>query len=217
MSEIAPVQHRGRVNILFQLFVTIGIFIANIVNYGTSKFHPNGWRVSLGLAAIPGLILFLGSLILPETPASLIERGKDNKGKESLKKIRGVEDVDQEYEEIKKGCEIAKQVKQPFRKLMRRSSVPPLFIGIMLQIFQQLTGINAIMFYAPVLFQAMGSNNSLLSSVVTGGVNVASTFVSIYAVDKVGRRCLLLVACGLMLLTQVLNFTSFKLPSPRFS
>ncbi|KAF5944232.1 hypothetical protein HYC85_018309 [Camellia sinensis] len=172
LSETAPVQHRGAVNILFQLFVTIGILIAGIVNYFTSTLHPIGWRVSLAIAGIPGLVLFFGSMILTETPASLIERGKDTKGKTALKKIRGTDNVEDEYEEVKRACEIAKEVKQPFKKLMKRSSVPPLVIGIMLQIFQQMTGINAIMFYAPVLFQTMGFKNdaSLLSAVSIGAI-----------------------------------------------
>ncbi|KAH7842419.1 hypothetical protein Vadar_005060 [Vaccinium darrowii] len=205
LSEVAPVQHRGKVNILFQLFVTIGILIASFINYKTSTFHPYGWRVSLGLAVIPALVLFFGSMILTETPASLLERGKDTKGKSALKKIRGVDDVDAEYEEIKKACEVAKQVKQPFKKLMKRESRPPLIIGIMIQIFQQFTGINAIMFYAPVLFQTMGFKNdaSLLSAVITGSVNVVCTCVSIYAVDKYGRRVLLLEACFQMLISQM--------------
>lgn len=211
LSEVAPVQHRGAVNILFQLFVTIGILIANLVNYNTSTMHPYGWRFSLGLAGVPGVVLFFGSMILTETPASLIERGKDAKGKSALKKIRGVDEVDDEYEEIKKACEVAKQVKQPFKKLMKRESRPPLIIAIMMQVFQQLTGINSIMFYAPVLFQTMGFKNdaSLLSAVITGSVNVLSTCVSIYAVDKCGRRGLLLQACFQMLISQVLNFLFF--------
>lgn len=205
LTEIAPVQHRGAVNILFQLFVTIGILVANLVNYGTSKIHPFGWRMSLGLAGIPAVILFLGSIVITETPASLIERGKDRAGKDALKKIRGVDDVDAEYESIIMACEQSKQVKHPFKKLMKRSSMPPLIIGIMMQVFQQFTGINAIMFYAPVLFQTVGfgNNASLLSSVITGLVNVSSTFVSIYAVDKVGRRKLLLQACVQMFIAQV--------------
>ena len=113
--------------------------------------------------------------------------------------------MDYEYEEIKRACEIAKQVKHPFKKLMKRSSCPPLIIGIALQVFQQFTGINAIMFYALVLFQTMGLKNnvSLLSAVITGSVNVASTVVSIIAVDKIGRRKLLLQACVQMIIAQV--------------
>ncbi|CAK9186389.1 unnamed protein product [Ilex paraguariensis] len=205
LTEIAPVQYRGAVNILFQLFVTIGIFIANLVNYRTSNMHPNGWRVSLGLAAAPAVILFIGSLIITETPASLIERGNDEAGKAALKKIRGVDNVDAEYEQIKEACEQARQVKHPFKKLMKLSSMPPLIIAILMQVFQQFTGINAIMFYAPVLFQTVGfkTDASLLSAVITGLVNVGSTFVSIFSVDKLGRRKLLLQACVQMLIAQL--------------
>ncbi|XP_073046297.1 sugar transport protein 8-like [Primulina eburnea] len=205
LTEVAPAQHRGAVNILFQLFVTIGIFIANLVNYGTSTTHPHGWRISLGLAAVPAVVLLLGSLVITETPSSLVERGQEEKGKSALKRIRGVDDVDAEFQQIVIACEQARQVKKPFQKLFKRSGIPPLTIAISIQIFQQFTGINAIMFYAPVLFQTLGfkTDASLLSSVITGLVNVGSTFVSIYSVDKVGRRKLLLEACVQMLISQV--------------
>ncbi|KAH0737608.1 hypothetical protein KY290_036313 [Solanum tuberosum] len=101
-------------------------------------------------------------------------------------KIRGVSDVEAEYKEIVAACEQAKQVKHSLKNLLKPASIPPLVIGVLLQIFQQFTRINAIMFYAPVLFQTMGfkANASLLSSVITGIVNVGSTFISIYLVDK---------------------------------
>lgn len=211
LSEIAPVERRGAVNILFQLFVTIGILFANLVNYGTSKMHPHGWRVSLALAGAPAFVLFIGSLIITETPTSLIERGKENAGLKTLAKIRGVDDVDAEFLQIKEASKKAQQIKHPYKKLMKRPSMPPLIIGILLQVFQQFTGINAIMFYAPVLFQTVGFKNdaSLLSSVITGIVNVVSTLVSIYAVDKIGRRKLLLQACVQMFISQVYPFFSF--------
>ncbi|KAK6130259.1 hypothetical protein DH2020_036000 [Rehmannia glutinosa] len=205
LTEIAPIQHRGAVNILFQLFVTIGILIANLINYGTSMIHPNGWRFSLGLAAVPGVVLFIGSLVITETPASLVQRGREEEGKAALKKIRGVEEVDPEFKQIVLACEQGKQVKQPFKKLFKKSGVPALIVSNSIQVFQQFTGINAIMFYAPVLFQTLGfkSDASLLSAVITGLVNVGATFVSIYAVDKVGRRKLLLQACVQMFISQV--------------
>lgn len=208
LSEIAPVKYRGAVNILFQLLVTVGILIANIVNYLTSKVHPFGWRISLGLAGVPACILFLGSIVITETPTSLIERGKDVAGKNILKKIRGVEDVEAEYEQIKMASDLASQVKHPFKELMKLHSMPQLIIAIMLQVFQQFTGINAIMFYAPVLFQTVGFKNdaSLLSAVITGIVNVLSTLVSIVLVDKAGRRKLLLQACVQMFISQVHDF-----------
>ena len=205
-------EYRGAVNILFQLFVTIGILIANLVNYATEKVHPWGWRLSLGLAGVPAMGLFIGSLIIPETPTSLVEHNKEEKGRKTLKKIRGVENVDPEFEQIKLACETARMVKNPFRNLMKRWSVPPLVIGVCLQMFQQFTGINAIMFYAPILFQTVGFKNdgSLLSAIITGLVNVFSTLISIYAVDKIGRRLLLLNACVIMLISQVCTFPAFS-------
>ncbi|KAG6759377.1 hypothetical protein POTOM_035853 [Populus tomentosa] len=212
LSEIAPVERRGAVNILFQFFVTVGIFFANLVNYGTSKMHPYGWRVSLGLAGVPAVFLFIGSIVITETPTSLIERGNETAGQSTLRKIRGVDNVSSEFEQIKAASEIARQVKHPYKKLMKRSSMPPLIIGILLQVFQQLTGINAIMFYAPVLFQTVGFKNdaSLLSALITGIVNVLSTLVSIFYVDKVGRRVLLLQACVQMLTSQFICFVEWK-------
>ncbi|KAK6130260.1 hypothetical protein DH2020_036001 [Rehmannia glutinosa] len=205
LTEIAPIHQRGGVNVLFQQFVTIGILIANLINYGTSNLHPNGWRISLGLAAVPGFILFVGSLVITETPASLVQRGKDDEGKAALKKVRGVDDVDAEFELIMAANEQGKQVKHPFNRIFKKSGIPALIVSNMIQVFQQFTGINAIMFYAPVLFQTLGfkSDASLLSAVITGLVNVFSTFVSVFTVDKFGRRKLLLQACVQMFISQV--------------
>lgn len=211
LSEIAPVHIRGALNILFQLDVTLGIFAANLVNYITSTKHPWGWRLSLGLAGVPATILCVGSLIITETPTSLIEQEKFEKGLAMLRRVRGVDDVSLEYDEIVHACKLAKQVKSPYKNLMKRQSRPPMVIGILMQVFQQFTGINAIMFYAPVLFQTMGFKNdgSLISAVIMGSVNVLSTFVSIWYVDRVGRRVLLILACVLMLIAQVKNQSCF--------
>lgn len=205
LSELAPAKFRGALNILFQLDITIGIFIANIVNYFALKIHPWGWRLSLGLTGAPASILCLGSFAIPETPSSLIEHGKLDEGLKMLKKVRGEENVEAEFEELKQASKLAQQVKHPYRMLMKRPSRPPLAIGILMQIFQQFTGINAIVFYATVLFQTVGfkSNKSLLSSVIIGIVNVFSTLISMFSVDRAGRRVLLLSACFLMFVAQV--------------
>ncbi|KAJ7539648.1 hypothetical protein O6H91_11G108200 [Diphasiastrum complanatum] len=206
LSEIAPTRFRGGLNILFQLNITIGILIANLINYGTQKLHPWGWRLSLGLAGIPAMLLTVGSLLICETPNSLIERGNLDKGRAVLRKVRGTDDVDEEFEELLEVSRIAEQIKHPFRNILKREHRPQLIISICLQIFQQFTGINAIMFYAPVLFQTLGfkSDASLYSAVITGAVNVVSTVVSIFTVDRVGRRALLLEAGVQMFVPQVI-------------
>ncbi|EEF32198.1 sugar transporter, putative [Ricinus communis] len=176
LSEIAPVHQRGAVNILFQLLVTVGVLFANLVNYGTAKLHPYGYRVSLGLAGLPALFLFFGSLIITDTPTSLIERGKEDEGYQALENIRDLSDVDFEFKQIQSACEVARQVKTPFWNVFKRPSRPPLVIGILMQVFQQFTGINAIMFYAPVAIglilllklTAAGSLSKLLAGIVVG-------------------------------------------------
>ncbi|XP_022973642.1 sugar transport protein MST4-like [Cucurbita maxima] len=207
LSEIAPTRIRGALNILFQFDVTVGILLANLINYGTSKIEGGwGWRLSLALAGVPAVLLTSGAIMVDDTPNSLIERGYLEKGKSVLKKIRGTDNVEAEYLEIVEASRISQEVKHPFRNLFMRQNRPPLVIAIMMQIFQQLTGINAIMFYAPVLFNTLGFGNdaSLYSSVITGAVNVLSTLVSIYSVDKVGRRMLLLEAGFQMLVSQTI-------------
>ncbi|XP_030489574.2 sugar transport protein 13-like [Cannabis sativa] len=205
LSEIAPTRIRGALNILFQLNVTIGILFANLINYGTARIKGGwGWRLSLGLAGIPAVMLTLGSLLVVDTPNSLIERGRLEEGKAVLRKIRGTNNIEPEFLDIVEASRTAKLVKHPFRNLLQRSSRPQLVIAVCLQIFQQFTGINAIMFYAPVLFNTLGfgADASLYSAVITGAVNVISTVVSIYSVDKVGRRALLLEAGVQMFLSQ---------------
>ncbi|KAJ3682533.1 hypothetical protein LUZ60_015106 [Juncus effusus] len=206
LSEIAPTKIRGGLNILFQLNVTIGILFADLVNYGSSKIHPWGWRLSLGAAGIPAFLFTLGALVVDDTPTSLIERGYFDEGKAVLKKLCGTDNIESELKEIMEAARVAHQVKHPFRELLQRHNRPPLVIAILLQIFQQLTGINAIMFYATVLFISLGftSDAPFYSAVLLGSVNVLSTLVSVYAVDRVGRRLLLLEAGVQMFIALIL-------------
>ncbi|KAE8666722.1 Sugar transport protein 6 [Hibiscus syriacus] len=197
-----------------QLLITVGILIANLVNYFTSNIRPYGWRISLGGGAVPAIILLVGSFIIVETPASLIERGKKERGLKTLKRIRGVDDVEKEFEEIVRATEISNKIKNPFRELTKRRSVPPVICGTIIHVFQQFTGINVVMFYAPVLFQPMGfgSNASLLSAVMTGTVNVLPTLIAVFSVDKAGRKKLLILGASICLIAQYLTETS-KVPS----
>ncbi|KAL8515246.1 hypothetical protein ACS0TY_014094 [Phlomoides rotata] len=205
LSEVAPPHHRGAVHILFQLFITIGILNANLVNYAVSNIHPYGWRLALGLSGFPSLVLFIGSTVIMETPSSLIERGYEKEGRETLQKIRGVDDVEHELQQIKTACERAKKVKHPYHKLLKRESVPPVVISVLIQVFQQLTGINAILFYSPLLYRAMGfkMSSTMVAAVVAGIVNLLSTVFAIMVMDKVGRRRMLLQACVQMFICMV--------------
>ncbi|KAH9613107.1 hypothetical protein KSS87_023389 [Heliosperma pusillum] len=205
LSEMAPYKYRGALNIGFQLSITIGILVANILNYFFSKIENWGWRLSLGGAMVPAIIISIGALILPDTPNSLIERGNHEQALAKLRRIRGVDDVGDEFKDLVAASETSKLVEHPWRNLLERKYRPHLTIAILIPFFQQLTGINVIMFYAPVLFKTIGfgDNASLMSAVITGGVNVLATLVSIYGVDKWGRRFLFLEGGTQMFICQV--------------
>ncbi|CAL5400471.1 unnamed protein product [Camellia sinensis] len=194
LSEMAPRHLRGALNMMFQLATTLGIFTANMINYGTEKLNPWGWRLSLGLAAAPALVMTIGGIFLPETPNSLIERGLTEKGREILEKIRGTENVQAELQDIVDASELANSIEHPFRNILERRNRPQLVMAIFMPTFQILTGINSILFYAPVLFQSLGfgGHAALYSSALTGAVLASSTVVSIMTVDKWGRRALLI-------------------------
>lgn len=110
LSEIAPAHARGTLNIMFQMATTIGIWVAQWINYGTKDMHPNGWRLSVGLAIVPALILFLGSLIIPDTPNSLVYRGKVEQARRVLERVRGTPNVDAEFADIVDAVENGKKV-----------------------------------------------------------------------------------------------------------
>ncbi|KAL2253235.1 sugar carrier protein C [Sesamum indicum] len=206
LSEMAPYKYRGALNIGFQLSITVGILAANVLNYGFAKIKGGwGWRLSLGGAMVPALIITVGSLILPETPNSMIERGNQEEARTKLKRIRGVADVDEEFNDLVAASEASRRVEHPWRNLLQKKYRPHLTMAIAIPFFQQLTGINVIMFYAPVLFKTIGfgSDNALMSAVITGGVNVIATIVSIYGVDKWGRRFLFIEGGIQMLICQV--------------
>ncbi|CAN6457777.1 unnamed protein product [Victoria cruziana] len=206
LSEMAPPKIRGALNIGFQLFITIGILVANLVNYGTNKIKAGwGWRLSLALAAVPAVIMTVGAIFLPDTPNSLIERGHHEKAKRMLQRIRGTANVEEEYQDLVGASEASKLVKHPWANIMKRKYRPQLVMALAIPFFQQLTGINVIMFYAPVLFKTIGfgDNASLMSAVITGVVNVVATLVSIALVDRYGRRFLFLEGGVQMFICQV--------------
>lgn len=206
LSEMAPAHLRGGLNMMFQLATTLGILSANMINYGTEKIDHWGWRLSLGLAAVPALLMTIGGLLLPETPNSLIERGSSEEGRRILEKIRGTSEVDAEFQDMVEASELANSIEHPFRNILEKRNRPQLVMAVVMPASQILTGINSILFYAPVLFQSMGfgGNASLYSSVLTGAVLALSTLVSIATVDRWGRRALLLGGGIQMIICQVI-------------
>ncbi|XP_022771645.1 hexose carrier protein HEX6-like [Durio zibethinus] len=208
ISEMALPRHRGAMNIGFQCGVGIGVLSANVINFGTQKIEGGwGWRISLALAALPASILTIGALLLPETPNSLIQNSNNHqKAKSVLQRIRGTTDVQAELDDLIKASSISKTINHPFQKIIQRKYRPQLVMAIAIPFFQQVTGINVITFYAPILFRTIGQSESasLLSSVVSSGlVGTTASFISMLVVDKLGRKALFMIGGIQMFVTQI--------------
>ena len=134
LSEISPAHARGTLNIMFQMATTIGIWAAQWINYGTKDMHPHGWRLSVGLAIVPGLILFLGSLIIPDTPNSLVLRGKVEQARRTLERVRGTAAVDAEFADIVEAVENGQKVnkfaifQRKYRPVLVSNNFCPVFV-----------------------------------------------------------------------------------------
>lgn len=206
LSEMSPARIRGAVNQLFQFTTCFGILVANMVNYGTDRVHPNGWRISLGLAAVPAILMLIGGLLCPETPNSLVEQGRLQEARRVLERIRGTSNVDAEFEDLVDASKEAQAINDPFTNLVKRKYRPQFVIGsLAIPAFQQLTGNNSILFYAPVIFQSLGfgSAASLISSLISSGALLAGTLISMFLVDKFGRRAFFLEAGAEMIVYMV--------------
>ncbi|ANE49730.1 hypothetical protein SY85_03690 [Flavisolibacter tropicus] len=198
IAEIAPARWRGRLVACYQLAIVIGILVAYFSNYIFDGLGANNWRWMFASQAAPSLLFFLLLLIVPETPRWLIMKGKKAKAVTILEKISETESIEEEVAEIESSfhAKHSISIKQLFSKTYR----PVLFIGIIVAVFQQVTGINSIIYYAPVIFKETGidSASSLMQTIGIGVVNILSTCVAIGLVDKVGRKKLLLTGCLLM-------------------
>lgn len=206
LSEMAPPKWRGAFGTSFQFFIGIGVVVANCLNYGTAKISW-GWRLSLGLAIVPSVIMTVGALLISDTPSSLVERGKVAQARDSLRKARGKDiDIEPELAELVKTSEAVKAAnEEPFVTIFERQYRPHLVMAFAIPFFQQLTGINIIAFYAPVLFQSVGfgSDSALIASIILGCVNLLSIIVSTFIVDRYGRRILFLEGGTQMIIGQV--------------
>jgi MFS transporter, SP family, galactose:H+ symporter len=190
ISEVSPAPVRGKLVSLNQLMVTIGIVVSYLADYGLA--NKEAWRWMFGLAAIPALILLIGLFFVPESPRWLMSRSRDEEARAVLQRIRESNDVSAELTEIQADLN---QQEGSWRELLSPSLRRPLIIGIGLAIFQQFTGINTVIYYAPTIFQLAGLHSAsaaILATVGVGAVNVLLTILALRLLDRVGRRPLLL-------------------------
>jgi SP family galactose:H+ symporter-like MFS transporter len=193
-AELAPAAFRGRFVSAYQLAITIGIFLAYLVDGAFAS--KDSWRWMLGLSAVPGLFLFAVALVAPRSPRWLMMKGRRDEAAAELLKIRPGLDSSAELDAVAAALREKGEAAswgEVFHSQWRR----PLMIGIGLAVFQQITGINAIIYYADQIFASVGftthSSQTLITTWAIGGVNVLATFIAIAFIDRIGRRLLLLV------------------------
>jgi MFS transporter, SP family, arabinose:H+ symporter len=191
ISEISPSQFRGRLVSLNQLAIVIGILLAFFSNYLLSATGDNSWRWMLAVMGIPALLFFIALLFVPSSPRWLAQKDQSGKALEVLTKINGTLIAQQELESIQNS--LANDIKSTLGDVFAKKVRPVLFIGVLLAIFQQITGINSIMYYAPIIFQKVGSGlgSALIQTTIIGAINLTFTVVAIYLIDKIGRKPLL--------------------------
>ncbi|WP_281179167.1 sugar porter family MFS transporter [Paraburkholderia oxyphila] len=198
LSEIAPRHVRGAMISTYQLMITVGILAAFLSNIGLSYIAD--WRWMLGVIAIPAMVFLLGVVALPDSPRWLLQRNRTQEARAILQRLcDDPAEVETEMRDIE---EQSKQPKQGWSLLMANSNFRrSVLLGAVLQIFQQLTGINVVMYYAPRIFALAGfatHEQQLWATVIVGLVNVLATFGAIAMVDRWGRKPILYAGCAVM-------------------
>jgi SP family sugar:H+ symporter-like MFS transporter len=213
LSEVAPTEIRGAVSSLNQLMIVVGILLAYIVNALLAA--SEAWRTMLGLAVVPSLVLLVGMYFMPETPRWLVSRGRDDEARAVLRQTRDEEAVEQEVTEIK---EVERHEEGGLRELAAPWVRPALVVAVGLAIFQQIIGINTIIYYAPTTLTEAGFGNqaATYANVAIGVLNVAMTLVAIRFIDRLGRIPLLVGGLvGMIASLVVLGASSLLLPAPQ--
>jgi sugar porter (SP) family MFS transporter len=211
IAEIAPARVRGALVSVNQLAIVTGILLAYFVNWAFAGAGPANWRWMYAMGAVPSVLFFFLLLGVPESPRWLVKNGREDEARTVLTRADSAEAAAAGIREIKGTLALEEG---SFRELFRPAFRRPLLIAVVLAVFQQITGINAILYYAPRIFEGAGFErmSAIGQSTIVGLVNMLFTVVAIVLADRVGRRPLLLVATGGMGVSLVLLGAAFKFP-----
>ncbi len=210
IAELAPAKYRGTLVSLNQLAIVIGILVAFFSNYLLVGTGENNWRWMLLVMAAPAILLFFSLFMVPESPRWLVARGRTDEAFQVLVKTSGITSAGTELAEIKQT--LTKHEESTFRDLLAPKIRPLLNIGIILAVFQQITGINTIMYYAPKIFANVGQSNdsALMQTILIGGTNLIFTLVALVLIDRFGRKLLIQIgSLGMMLMLAGLSVLFF--------
>lgn len=208
IAEVARERDRGALVTLNQLAITIGIALSYLVDYYYAD--RDAWRDMLGAGFVPAVPLLFCVLFIPESPRWLMIKGKLAAAKEILRKMHGDLKAKLEFDEIEATIS---STKTTLKEMVQYNFIRVLLLGIMVSIFTQAVGINAIIYYAPTIFQLTGATkeaSSILATFGIGLINVLFTIVAIYLLDRVGRRKLLLSGLTGIIISLVIITVAFS-------
>ncbi|XP_058411569.1 solute carrier family 2, facilitated glucose transporter member 2 [Diceros bicornis minor] len=196
IGEVAPTTLRGAIGTLHQLAIVTGILISQIVGLNFILGNQQLWHILLGLSAVPAVLQSLMLFFCPESPRYLyIKLDEEVKASKSLKRLRGGADVTKDITEMRKEKEEASsEQKVSIIQLFTNSSYrQPILVALMLHMAQQFSGINGIFYYSTSIFQTAGIKQPVYATIGVGAVNTVFTAVSVFLVEKAGRRSLFLI------------------------
>lgn len=193
IAEIAPPGSRGRLVSVNQLAIVVGILLAFFSNYFLVDTGDNNWRWMLGVMALPALAFFLLMLSVPESPRWLYVKGKKEQARKVLEKLLNNEELPEEIARIESSASSSHKASGPWTLFSHKKLRWVVMLGIVLAVLQQFTGINVIMYYAPLIFEKSGSgvSNALLQTIAIGVINLVFTLLAMSIIDRVGRKPLL--------------------------
>jgi sugar porter (SP) family MFS transporter len=221
IAEIAPSKQRGRFVSFNQLNIVIGFSAVFFSNYYILKLakleqfsfitEPNCWRWMLGAETVPAVLYFFFLFLVPRSPRWLAQHGREVEALAVLQKVVRPEEAAESLHLIKAHIAGERQTKPKFSELFTRRMRFIMFIALGLGFFQQITGINAIFFYAPTIFEKTGipQENAFLQTIIIGLVNLGFTVVAIYVIDHYGRKPLLLIGTSAMAVCLFTNAWAF--------
>jgi sugar porter (SP) family MFS transporter len=209
IAEISPARIRGALVSVNQMAIVTGILLAYFVNWVFAGAGPSNWRYMYAMGAIPSVMFFLLLLRVPESPRWLVKKDRGEEATRVLTRVNTAAIAQREILDIKETLALEEG---SFRELFKPGFRRPILIAIVLAVFQQITGINAILYYAPRIFESAGFArlSAIGQSTIVGFTNMIFTIVAIVLADRVGRRPLLLVATGGMGFSLVLLGAAFK-------
>lgn len=215
ISEISTEKNRGRLVALYQFNIVLGIFVAFFSNYLLKGFDGgNDWRWMLGVEAIPALIYTLMVLGVPKSPRWLLLIKGDEQGAKDILSRIGIENVAAEIDAIKSSVKSA--VKE---NIFIKKYRTPVILAFLLAFFNQLSGINFVLYYAPEILEKAGlaSKESLQNSIAIGGINLIFTLVGMYLIDRMGRKQLMLIgSVGYIISLAMVAYAYYSSASPTF-